>query len=717
MAVPATVDEFIDLVRKSGVADEKRLDAYVLKARAGMPPEPTKVAGLLVQEGIITNFQAENILAGKWRRFSIGKYKVLERLGSGGFAQVYLCEHKLMRRRVAVKVLPVAKAKNSSALERFYREARAAAALDHPNIVHAYDIDQDNDLHFIVMEYVDGANLQEIVKRSGPLSVLRACHYIQQAALALQTAHEHSMVHRDIKPGNILVDRTGLVKVLDMGLAIIFSDEDELLTKKFDDGTLGTADYLSPEQAIDSHAVDIRADIYSLGVTFYFLLTGKPPFEGVALAQKLLAHQMKAPPPIAGFRKDVPAALLAIIDKMMAKTADQRYATPGDVFDALAPFTQTQIGPPSDAEMPHLSPAATGVPAGGEPVEAKQNTPRPQPASARKVPAPVVVQPDMLPSTVKVAPAPSAAVASAAKAAPVETPELAPWEQAAHDTDNPAAMGDTSSQSDLKLPKDKKPAKMPTKSLVIIGMLVMAFVVMPIVLTIVIFGTLWIFFPTKPPPAPEAPPILAVSRDPNRKGYGRIQQALDNAKAGSTIELWDDAYDESVVVRKGIASGITLQAAAGKEIVWRSGRGDPTQPILWISRSEDFKLKGKGIVFDGTIDKKPNVNNLVMITGENPNLLIEDLQFKSFAQSAVLIMNAAGKPDRPIQLHRLWTVTQGDEKPRSAIYFDANPDVKTLAVNDHIEIAHLKTVGIDPANAIQFKDEKVLGPNVNIPGR
>ncbi len=385
MALPASIDEFLDLVRKSGVADEKRLDAYVLRARAGMPPEPAKVAGLLVQEGILTNFQAENILAGKWRRFSIGKYKVLERLGSGGFAQVYLCEHKLMRRRVAVKVLPVAKAKNSSALERFYREARAAAALDHPNIVHAYDIDQDNDLHFIVMEYVDGANLQEIVKRSGPLSVPRACHYMQQAALALQNAHEHSLVHRDIKPGNILVDRTGVVKILDMGLALIFSDEDELLTKKFDDGTLGTADYLSPEQAIDSHAVDIRTDIYSLGVTFYFLLTGKPPFEGVPLAQKLLAHQMKAPPPIAGFRKDVSAAVMAVIDKMMAKDAAERYATPGEVFDALAPFTQNEIAPPTDAEMPHLSPAATGVPVSSEPAEAKQQTPRPQPGSGRKV--------------------------------------------------------------------------------------------------------------------------------------------------------------------------------------------------------------------------------------------------------------------------------------------------------------------------------------------
>ncbi len=571
MAVPATVDEFIDLVRKSGVADEKRLDAYVQKARAGMPPEPTKVAGLLVQEGIITNFQAENILAGKWRRFSIGKYKVLERLGSGGFAQVYLCEHKLMRRRVAVKVLPVAKAKNSSALDRFYREARAAAALDHPNIVHAYDIDQDNDLHFIVMEYVDGANLQEIVKRSGPLSVVRSCHYIQQASLALQNAHEHTLVHRDIKPGNILVDRTGLVKILDMGLAIIFSDEDELLTKKFEDGTLGTADYLSPEQAIDSHAVDIRTDIYSLGVTFYFLLTGKAPFEGVPLAQKLMAHQMKAPPPLCGFRKDVPAALVAIIDKMMAKNADDRYATPGDVYDALAPFTQTEIAPPTEAEIPYLSPAAIGVTASNETSEAKQNTPRPEPASGKKSPAPVLIPP----ATLKAAPALAAVVTTAVKAAPVEAPEPAPWEQAAHDTDNPAALDDTASQSDLKLPRDKKPAIISAKSQIIIGALVLAFVVLPITLVCIIFGTLWIFFPEKPVPPPEPPPILAVSRDPNRAGYRRIQQAIDNAKVGSTIELWDDTYEENVVIRKGIADRITLQAAPGKEIVWRSGAAIP----------------------------------------------------------------------------------------------------------------------------------------------
>src|SRR5215203_5873884 len=211
MAAPLTIDEFLDLVRKSGVVEEKRLDAYLEKARAvaPLPTDPGRLAGFLVRDGMLTNFQAEQLLLGKWRRFNIGKYKVLERLGSGGMGSVYLCEHKLMRRRVAVKVLPTAKAEDSSSLERFYREARAVAALDHPNIVRAYDIDQDENLHFLVMEYVDGASLQELIKKFGPMDPIRACHYIYWSAIGLTHAHEAGLIHRDIKPGNILVDRQG----------------------------------------------------------------------------------------------------------------------------------------------------------------------------------------------------------------------------------------------------------------------------------------------------------------------------------------------------------------------------------------------------------------------------------------------------------------------------------------------------------------------------
>src|SRR6516225_4197328 len=364
MAAPTTIEEFLDLVRKSGVVDEKRLDVYweQLRAAAPLPADLGKLAGTFVRDGVLTQFQAEQLLQGKWRRFSIGKYKVLERIGSGGMGSVYLCEHKWMRRRVAVKVLPTARAEEPSALERFYREARAVAALDHPNIVRAYDIDQDDNLHFLVMVYIDGSSLQEIVKRHGVLDVSRAAHYIRQAAEGLNHAHQTAgLVHRDIKPGNILVDRQGVVKVLDMGLARFFHDEEEVLTKKYDENVLGTADYLAPEQALDSHDVDIRADLYSLGATFYFCLTGRTPFAEGTIAQKLIWHQTRQPKPLSQVRPEVPEGVAAILDRMMAKDPAQRPQTPLEVADALAPFTQGAIGPPPEEEMPRLSPAALGL--------------------------------------------------------------------------------------------------------------------------------------------------------------------------------------------------------------------------------------------------------------------------------------------------------------------------------------------------------------------
>src|SRR6266542_1970645 len=364
MPSPTTVAEFVQLARKSGVIDEKRLDAHLEKLRAAsaLPDEksPAKLAELLVRDGVLTHFQAQQFMLGKWKRFTIGKYKVLEQLGSGGMGMVYLCEHMLMRRRVAVKVLPANKAEDSAALERFYREARAVAALDHPNIVRAYDIDHAEKLHFLVMEYVDGSNLQEMVKKGGAMSVTRACHYIRQAALGLQHAHEAArLVHRDIKPGNILVDRNGIVKVLDMGLARFFHDEEDMLTKKYDENVLGTADYLAPEQALDSHGVDIRADIYSLGATFFFILTGKSLFGEGTVAQKLIWHQTRKPKAIRQVRPDVDEGLAAVLDRMMAKRRDDRYQTPLAVAEALAPWTQTPIPPPPDSEMPRLCLAAT----------------------------------------------------------------------------------------------------------------------------------------------------------------------------------------------------------------------------------------------------------------------------------------------------------------------------------------------------------------------
>jgi serine/threonine protein kinase len=375
MPAPRTTDEFLDLVQKSGVVDDDRLGTYLagLRATGALPPEPAKAAVQLVRDGLVTHFQAEQVLQGKWRRFSLGRYKVLERLGWGRFGSIYLCEHGPTRRRVAVKVLPASLADDPPSVERLYREARALAALDHPNIVRAYDIDQDDKLHFLVMEYVDGSSLQQIVEKVGPLDVTRAAHYVRQAALGLQHAHDVAgLVHRDIKPGDILVDRSGIVKVIDMGLCHFFHDEEDVPAARYDGAVLGTPDYIAPERALDPRGVDIRADIYSLGATFYFCLTGRAPFAEGTRAQKLVWHQTREPKPIRRLQSGEPKRqnLAALIERMMAKDPAQRPQTPLELADALAPFTTEPIAPPPEDEMPRLSPAARGgqpPPAGAAP--------------------------------------------------------------------------------------------------------------------------------------------------------------------------------------------------------------------------------------------------------------------------------------------------------------------------------------------------------------
>jgi serine/threonine protein kinase len=355
MPAVATVDDFLAVVCNSRLVDDTALGQHIQQLRAAgqLPANPAKLAQLLVRAGLLTRFQADQLLQGKWRGFSIGRYKVLDQIGAGGMGCVYLCEHEHMHRRVAVKVLPLTKAKDPVALERFHREAKAVAALDHPNIVRAYDVGQDNELHWLALEYVDGTSLQQLVRTSGPLSVSRAADYLRQAAEGLQHAYLSGLIHRDIKPGNLVLDRSGTIKLLDLGLARFFTDEEDDLTRRYGEIVIGTADYCSPEQAVDSHTVDIRADIYSLGATGYFLLTGHAPFEEAsALAQKLLWHQTRQPRPIRQFRTDVPEQMAAVLDKMMAKDPAKRYQTPAEVVAALAPWTKGPGQPPLAILLP-----------------------------------------------------------------------------------------------------------------------------------------------------------------------------------------------------------------------------------------------------------------------------------------------------------------------------------------------------------------------------
>jgi len=333
----------------------------------------------------------------------LGEYQLIEKLGEGGMGAVYKARQTKLKKTVALKVLPKDRMEDQRALARFEREMEAVGAVDHPNIVRAMDAREVDGVHFLVMEYVEGIDLSKLVHRLGPLPVPDACEIIRQAALGLQYAHEHGLIHRDIKPSNLMLSsplfcsgkgeaggwglgaggrgptpvapmgrRVGgegesgasprssaigpqpakpaplaphpsslapTVKILDLGLAL-FKRQEGPLGETTDTGqAMGTADYMAPEQFSDSHAVDIRADIYSLGCTLYKLLTGHAPFSGPEYTSnmaKMMAHVQEPVPPIADRRDDVPEALAKILDRMLAKTPDERYATPAEVAEALS---------------------------------------------------------------------------------------------------------------------------------------------------------------------------------------------------------------------------------------------------------------------------------------------------------------------------------------------------------------------------------------------
>ncbi|WP_171471268.1 WD40 repeat domain-containing serine/threonine protein kinase [Frigoriglobus tundricola] len=336
--VPATSTDLLSLVRKSGVLDEKQFSEH-FSDPGELPDDPTECANALIRSGLLTTFQARQILAGKYRGLVLGAYKILRPLGQGGMGVVYLGEHTTLHRRVALKVLPAKSAQERVAVERFMREARATAALDHPNIVRLHDVCQGAGVHFLVMELVEGKNLETLLAETGPLHFATAVSYIAQAAAGLQHAHSKGIVHRDIKPANLMMTKDGGIKILDMGLARSFVNESDNLTGALgEEGeALGTIDFVAPEQAM-AQAVDERADLYSLGATLYCLLAGHPPYKG-SRAQVLMQHQMAPPPQLSRTLKvNVPQTLNDVIAKMMAKKKGDRYQSADEVIDALSPW-------------------------------------------------------------------------------------------------------------------------------------------------------------------------------------------------------------------------------------------------------------------------------------------------------------------------------------------------------------------------------------------
>ncbi|MBL7037520.1 MAG: serine/threonine protein kinase [Pirellulaceae bacterium] len=342
-----TLVQFIQNLVSSGVMTEDQVQTVLNDLSTDERPETAdQFAKLLHRHGHLTSFQARALYQGKTRGLVLGNYVILDKLGRGGMGQVFKAQHCRMERVVALKMLPTSAMKHPEAVKRFHREAKAAAKLSHANIVRAYDADDAGGIHFLVMECVEGQDLASLVKEQGPLTVATAVDYIAQSAQGLQYAHQHGVVHRDIKPSNILVDAEGVIKVLDMGLARVddATKSEDALTHTGQ--VMGTLDFMSPEQALDTRSADGRADIYSLGCTLYYLLTAQVPYGGDTMTKKILAHRQDPIPSLRAARSDVPEELEAVFQQMLAKEPDVRQASMAEVIRQLNQFAIADSGGP-----------------------------------------------------------------------------------------------------------------------------------------------------------------------------------------------------------------------------------------------------------------------------------------------------------------------------------------------------------------------------------
>jgi serine/threonine protein kinase len=337
-------DGFVTLLRLAGSASDT---VKAVDGAATMANEPTDVPPVAqIMTCAWTSGEAGSASDLPAALKGHPRYEPTRLLGSGGMGTVWLARHRLMGREVAVKVIRPEFVAKPGAAERFRRETQAAARLNHPNIVTAFDADNAGDTHLLAMEYVEGVTLADLVRQRGPLPVTEACDAVRQAALGLQHAFECGLIHRDLKPHNLIRTADGSVKILDFGLAGLTDPGRDAGGLTAENVVLGTPDYIAPEQAEDARNADIRSDVYSLGCTLYHLLTGRVPFPGDSVLRKLDAHRTLRPEPIRNSRPEVPAELAAIVTKMMAKKPDDRFQSPGEVAAAMGPFVGEWVPAP-----------------------------------------------------------------------------------------------------------------------------------------------------------------------------------------------------------------------------------------------------------------------------------------------------------------------------------------------------------------------------------
>jgi eukaryotic-like serine/threonine-protein kinase len=360
------VSRFWQATLLSGLMDAQGLtacwDAIAPAKREDREHIDRRLARQAVQLKALTLWQAQQLLAGRSSGYKVDRYVLLDLIGQGGMGRVYLARDTRLNRRVALKILSPERVSNPRAIARFQREARVGAQLQHENLVRIYDFGESNGRYFLVMEYIEGKTIGTLISEHGKIPPSTAVRLARQVALGLEHAHLKGLIHRDVNPYNVLVTRDGTAKLADLGLAIDLSEEDHVTREG---ATVGTFDYVAPEQARHSHSADIRSDIYSLGCTIYHMCMGQVPFPSPSLPEKLYAHQALEPTPLDQALPGFPEGLAAVVHRMMRKSPDERYATPLQVAKALEPYAEApsviayrESGPPlSQMSDPKLSPA------------------------------------------------------------------------------------------------------------------------------------------------------------------------------------------------------------------------------------------------------------------------------------------------------------------------------------------------------------------------
>jgi len=351
------LDRFLETVRRSKLLAAGRVEALISEAPKGAGRDVDKLGAYLVERGALTQFQFTKLKQGTFQGLALRHFHILSPLGRGGMSTVYLAHdtRKPAGRQalVALKVLPAKKAREEDRmLARFIREMDLAQRVSHPHLTKTYEAGDFNGVHFIAMEYIRGQSLRKFVSDHGTLSVPRAARFFAEVADGLQSAHDLGLVHRDLKPSNIMVTPNGHAKILDLGLALAINEELPK-DKKIVGGqgyVVGTMDYIAPEQVDDPTGVDGRADLYSLGCSMYFALTGQPPFPGGTSLEKMKRHQRDYPDPISDFNPTIPAEFTRIIDRLMEKGPANRFQSAKAVREALIQWTAGDSEKPMDVD-------------------------------------------------------------------------------------------------------------------------------------------------------------------------------------------------------------------------------------------------------------------------------------------------------------------------------------------------------------------------------